>query len=330
MSGYKEEEIRSRSAHNRYLELVRADAERLASDVAAFEAVACPACGGEESESSFVKAGFTYVECAGCHTLFVSPRPGIQHLAELYAESPSTKFWVDEFFAPMAGARREKIFRPRAEFIAGRFPSLSRARVGDIGAGFGLFLLELRRLWPAAELMAIEPSVDMAARLRAGGIPVIQAMLEDVRIDEPFDLLTVFELFEHLHDPLAFLLSARALLKPGGYLYLTTLNGEGFDIQLHWERSKAVSPPHHLNFVNPDSMEALLARAGYDSITVDTPGQLDWDIVEGALIHEGTDPGRFFRTVARRANAATKDELQSWIRSSGFSSHLRAIARRPV
>jgi SAM-dependent methyltransferase len=327
----KEADIRSRETHNRYLALVEADAERLAHDRSAFSDVPCPACGGSNDRQAFAKAGFTYAECADCETLFVNPRPSFATLAQLYEDSPSTKYWVDEFFRPMAEARRAKIFRPRAQYVASRFPQLADGRIGDIGAGFGLFLEELRGLWPKATALAIEPSRDMAAILREKNIPVLEQMLEDVSgADAGFDLLTAFELFEHLHEPRKFLSRMHALLKPGGYVYLTTLNGQGFDIQLLWERSKSVSPPHHLNFINPRSMARLLERAGFVEVEVTTPGELDWDIVEGGWRAGESDPGRFFRTIATHAPDDAKRALQGWIRDHGFSSHLRAVARRPA
>ncbi|NUO38784.1 MAG: methyltransferase domain-containing protein [Gemmatimonadaceae bacterium] len=325
----KEAEIRSRTAHNTYLALVSADAERLAQDHSAFAAIDCPCCGGRSIIEEFQKAGFRYVSCESCATLFVNPRPTFDSLMALYADSPSTRYWVEEFFKPMAEARRARIFRPRAQYVAEHFPDVARGRVGDIGAGFGLFLEELQALWPAANLVAIEPSADMAAILRTKGIPVVEQMLEQVPPSEAgFDLLTAFELFEHLHDPAGFLRHVARLLRPGGVLYLTTLSGFGFDIQVHWASSKSVSPPHHLNFANPASMARLLERTGFDVIEIATPGELDWDIVEGNWQQEGIDPGRLWRTVSRHGGDDAKRRLQGWIRESGFSSHLRAVARR--
>ena len=267
--------------------------------------------------------------CRECGTLFTSPRPTQQALTRFYTDSPSTKFWVESFFKPVAEARRTKIFKPRAELIAERFPDLSSARVGDVGAGFGLFLGELRELWPHARLSAIEPSSDMATICRDKGLPVIESIVEELDPSElQFDLLTLFELFEHFQDPRASLESIRALLAPGGILFLTTLNGEGFDIQLFWSKAKAVFPPHHLNFANPRSLALLLERIGFEIIEISTPGMLDWDIVEGGYQADDLDPGRFFSTVADHASADAKRALQEWIVNSGFSSHMRVIARK--
>ena len=179
--------------------------------------------------------------------------------------------------------------------------------------------------------LAYSTDADMAEILREKKIPVREEMLEDVRVDEGgFALLTAFELFEYLYDPETFLRQVRSLLKPGGYLYLTTLNGLGFDIQLLWNRSKSVSPPHHLNFLNPRSMNTLLHRVGFEVLEISTPGQLDWDIVEGGWRAGESDPGRFFRTVALHGSPAAKLALQEWLRENGLSSHMRAVARRPL
>lgn len=324
----KEEDIRKRSTLNRYLELVREDAARLIRDASGFHRTACPACGGNDLAPQFQKYGFHYEQCRACETLFVNPRPSYEDLMRIYVDSPSTRYWVTEFFLPMAETRREVIFKPRARFVAERFPEVRSGRTADIGAGFGLFLEELKTLWPESDVVAIEPSMDMAGICRSKGLTVIEESLEDVGNAEGFDLMTAFELFEHLHDPAPFVAKVHELLRPGGFFFLTTLNGLGFDIQVLWEGSKSIFPPNHLNFFNPGSMATFLEGRGFSVIEVATPGQLDWDIVEGLYRDEGVDPGRFFSTVSRHGTEDAKQGFQEWIRRNNFSSHMRIIARK--
>ncbi len=323
----KEEDIRKRDVLNRYLELVFEDATRFFSE-STFRRIDCPACGGRDFSQAFEKIGFNYVLCKECETLFVNPRPTYQDLLKIYVDSPSARFWVEDFFLPTAEVRRENIFKPRAKFVAARFPDIKSGRTADIGAGFGLFLDELKILWPESDIMAIEPSIDMAKICRGKGLKVLESTLEDVDLDERFDIMTAFELFEHLHDPSSFVEKVYNFLSPGGYLLLTTLNGLGFDIQLLWEQSKNVYPPHHLNFFNPYSIEKLLLRKGFEIVEIATPGQLDWDIVEGAYLNEGSDPGRFFKAVSRYGTEEAKRDLQQWIRANNFSSHMRIISKK--
>jgi SAM-dependent methyltransferase len=325
----KEQEIRQRSTFNRYLELVAEDVQAIFADRSGFIEINCPACGNDTYEPQFEKLGFTYVLCPDCGTLFVNPRPPYQSLMDFYTQSRSASFWVNEFFLPVAEARRERIFRPRAQYVTDTLGNMADAVIGDIGAGFGLFLEELARLWPSARLVAIEPSLEMVNICREKGLETIPCAVEDVRgWDDQFDLLTSFELFEHLCDPGEFLKKVWHLLRPGGYLFLTTLNGEGFDIQILWEKSKSIAPPQHLNFFNPGSISTLFRANNFAVEKVDTPGKLDWDIVEGMYREDAVDPGRFWRLVAERAQPATKGILQDWISSSGLSSHMRILARK--
>jgi len=323
----KEEDIRNRKAFNHYLKMVSRDVDNYFC-VENFIKINCPACNGEKYKKAFTKDLFTYVLCNQCGTLFVNPRPPFKILNQFYSESPSTEYWVKYFFKPVIEARRDKIFKPRAEQISQKFPEFKNSRIGDIGAGFGLFLEELRKVWGNAEYVAIEPSVEMAKICRDKGFVVIPDMLEDIAgWDEKFDVLTSFELFEHLYNPGNFLKKVNKLLKKDGYFIMTTLNVQGFDIQLLWEKSKSVSPPHHLNFFNPGSIRCLMERNNFQVISIKTPGKLDWDIVEGTVKNENIKLDRFWQLIIEK-DEETKDQFQQWLVKNNLSSHMMVEAKK--
>lgn len=324
----KESDIRDTAILDEYLAMVEKDVCDL-FDFTSFEDVRCPACSSSSHAQEFKKSGFRYVSCKKCSTLFVNPRPAFDALSRFYSSSPSTSFWVDRFFKPMAEMRRAKIFRPRAERMAELIDADKPLAIGDIGAGFGLFLEEMRSIMPRNSYLAIEPSSKMADICRKKGFEVRRECLEDVRnMDGHFDILTAFELMEHLHDPANFVKKVYSLLKPGGRFFLTTLNGMGFDILILWSMSRSVTPPHHLNFFNVRSIERLLTKIGFEVEEISTPGQIDWDIVDGMIKKEGADLGRFWNWFAGEAGEKTKKELQEWISRNNISSHMRVVARR--
>ena len=168
----KEEEIRNRSAFNRYLELIAEDVKTIFADRSCFVQIDCPACCGKNYHPQFEKLGFTYVLCSDCGTLFVNPRPPVQLLMDFYTQSRSADFFVKGFFQPVAEARREKIFRPRAEYVRDALPQIANGVIGDMGAGFGLFLEELAKLWPSSRLVAIEPSAEMVNICKDKGLGI--------------------------------------------------------------------------------------------------------------------------------------------------------------
>jgi len=86
--------------------------------------------------------------------------------------------------------------------------------------------------------------------------------------------------------------------------------------------------PSRPQFFNPRALAGLRESVGLLVDEVSTPGELDWDIVEGA-IKDGVGAGRFWSSLARREDEIGKHELQSWISQHGLSSHMRIVAHKP-
>ena len=325
----KEKDIRKRETFDKFIGLVEKDAGSMLK-TGSFVKVNCPACGSAKLTYEFEKFSFKFVSCKECATLFVSPRPDFSALSDFYSKSRSMDFWMREFFMPFLEMRRKKIFKPRAEYASRILKGRKGLHVGDIGAGFGLFLEEVMKTLPGNHYTAIEPSRDMSDICRQKKLDVKCAYLEDLNhTDTKFDFLTSFELIEHLFDPGVFLKKVYSLLKPGGSFLLTALNGKGFDILLLWDKFKNILPPQHLNFFNPSSISCLLERLGFELVEVATPGKLDWDIVEGMIRNDGVRPGRFWEYFERKGSPESKKELQKWISKNNLSSHMRILAKKP-
>ncbi len=94
----READIRRKKAFDTYLEMVREDCRRLFGEPEALKPATCPACDSCCSTLQFTKMGFEYALCDKCETLFARTRPSFLSLKGFYLESPSTNFWIEEFF----------------------------------------------------------------------------------------------------------------------------------------------------------------------------------------------------------------------------------------
>ena len=324
----KEEEIRPSKIFNEFLRLAKQDTDTYFGGAERQNGV-CPAC-GEKGVPAFVKHGFQYENCSNCHSLFVNPRPVAGAFSRYYTESPSSKYWASTFYKETAEERREKLWQPKAKMIrdiANRYAS-DRHDVVDIGGGYGLFAEEYEKI-SGKKVIVIEPGPSLAQVCREKGIFVIQDFLENINAGQlgvnP-KVFVSFELFEHLHDPHKFLCHLLGIMSSGDLFIFTTLSGVGIDIQALWEDSKSVSPPHHLNFINPKAARILLERVGFTPLEARTPGKLDMDILckEPALIKD-----RFWRTFAAQATDKEKQSMQIYLADNGLSSHMLAVAQKP-
>ncbi len=117
----------------------------------------------------------------------------------------------------------------RAAFVAERC-ALGSARVLDVGCGGGLLAEALARA--GARVTGIDLAVGMieVARLHAheSGLDIdYRVASAEALADEsppPFDAITCMEMLEHVPDPAAQLATFRRLLRPGGELFISTIN----------------------------------------------------------------------------------------------------------
>lgn len=324
----KEEDIRPQALFDQYIQLATLDAEHYFS-LNDRVSIACPACSGV-GVHVFRKSGFDYEECLLCETLYVSPRPPAEAFTRYYTESESSKFWATTFYRETAEARRERIWKPKAQLVRsllGKY-GFDSPSIYDIGGGYGIFAQEMRAL--GSRTIVVEPAPHLAAICQQNELPTIEAFLEDLdaaQLTESPKALVSFELFEHLHDPRIFLEKVHGLLAPGEIFIFTTLSGTGVDIRALWEDSKSVTPPYHLNFLNPYSVSVLMESVGLQTLEVTTPGKLDISILENnrELIKD-----RFWRSFIRLASSQEKSDWQDYIARSGWSSHMMITCRRPA
>lgn len=319
----KEEEIRPKELFEQYLKLSAKDGAVL--DHSKFEEINCQSCGANLNKVLIKKNSYDYKQCSVCRSVFCSPRPSEKQLAELYFKSESSKFWSEVFFPTVSAARKEKLFKPKAQQIAEALKKrqLNIQSICDIGAGHGILLEELKKHLPQVKLYAIEPDTNSAKVCKEKGIETLEKISEDsVEWHNKFDMVISSEVVEHVFDVNKFILSMNQLLKPNGVALITGLGYEGFDILTLQEKSNSISPPHHLNFLSLKGFENIFLQNNFSSVEVWTPGKLDVDIV----INSGFR-NEFINSLIERGSDALAD-FQQFLVKHKLSSHVWVLAQR--
>jgi len=242
--------------------------------IAAEPLLACNLCGGVEHTRLFRKRDFELVRCAGCGLAFIVNPPRADELAGLYSAAADYHGALldpaDPGFAAMRGIARQHVKMLRRSVSAPH-----GLRLLDIGCSSGLFLDAARAA--GCEVVGAELSADTAAFARSHfGLEVDTGdWREGGYADGSFDVITLFDVIEHLPDPLGELSAIRRLLKPGGLLLQSTPNIDGLFPRLSYALANRLDywphpePPYHLYQFSDRTLAELTERAGYEVTRID-------------------------------------------------------------
>ena len=134
------------------------------------------------------------------------------------------------FWDPRGEFRPLHLLNPvRTQFIGARV-ALAGSRLLDVGCGGGLLAEALARAGASVTGIDLAPGMIEVARLHAAesalAIDYRVAAAEDVARATPqgFDVVTCMEMLEHVPEPAAMTATLARLLRPGGALFVSTLN----------------------------------------------------------------------------------------------------------
>lgn len=221
----------------------------------------CPLCGGLSSPRYLPvdDMGRTWRidRCASCGVGFLNPT---LKGAEL------DPFYSDEYYGP--GHHR---FSGGAEGI---IPLFRRARarkvmrlmpnggaILDVGCGRGIMLAELARR--GHRCVGIERSESAAKDARKWGLTVHSGNIEDLGLPENyFDLITFWQVIEHVERPVEAIAEAARILKSGGRLLAQVPDIDGLQARITGDSWFHLDPPRHLWHFNMRSLDLLMSKAG--------------------------------------------------------------------
>jgi SAM-dependent methyltransferase len=109
----------------------------------------------------------------------------------------------------------------------------------------------------------INPYAAEIARDRYGLQVRIGTLIEAAYPAHFFDVITMWDVLEHLHQPLENLREIDRILKPDGLLILRVPNVSSWDAKLFKRSWAGYDAPRHLYVFSPSTLEELLLKAGF-------------------------------------------------------------------
>lgn len=257
----------------------------------------CDLCGCDQAVSYVEPWGsnageFRVVRCVGCGLLATYPRPASTaafYGHDYYSAVPSSSADVKEAVLRSLARRQLRypqrdgepkgavgkwivaMIAPLAHRQSLRLPVwIPHGKILDVGCGWGGYLRLMSTLgW---DTVGVEVSADAVRYAQAElGLDVRQGDLRSQTFgDESLDVVTFWDVIEHLHSPSADLTEAFRILKPKGWLLLKVPNSRGLAARLFGRVWRQWDLPRHLWHFDATRLRALVTKLGFSVVVVES------------------------------------------------------------
>jgi SAM-dependent methyltransferase len=225
---------------------------------------------------------FTVIDCTNCGFIHIIPLPSKKEISKLYKK----KYYTD--VKPQYIKKYEQeidywnmLFDEKIHYLETKIKRKAKS-ILDIGSGSGFFLKRAKeRGWTAH---GIEPNQIASDYSRKIGIPVINDFFQNIDIKnmQQYDAINLFDVLEHVDNPIELLKRCYLLLKSKGIIVIESPNDynplqeivkKSLDKEEYWltidtksRNYKWSSKTDHLNYFNFSSLKKLLKKMNFNVI----------------------------------------------------------------
>lgn len=274
----------------------------------------CPLCGSSDSKLELTKHSIDLLHCLVCDVRYSARIPA--DLNDIYDDVHyvvHSKEDSDEHFK----YRRTRFGSERVNILEALCGDLTDKQILDIGCGTGFFISSAAE--KCKHVYGAEFSdIRRGEAMRRTGLTVFSQSLEKLP-KRDFDIITAFDVLEHVPEPIPFMRSIDEILNPDGYLFLFVPNFDSFSMTVMREYSPAVDSTEHVLLYNHSSLRFLAKIFDYEIVYTETQGMdIDNILSMSEYLHKPTD----------KYLVEWKHELQAMINAAQCADSLRIILKK--
>jgi len=228
----------------------------------------CPSCGHDdvkfwlEGPDRFFGGSevFSLLRCPQCALVWLDNPPKPEEMDKHYGPD------YDRLITSSGETSPER-WRARREAIS---QHKSAGALLDLGCSSGAFLESLKG--PAWQLYGIEMSADAARRAeaRSSAQVFVGDILEAPFAPESFDVVTCFDVLEHVYEPREVMAKVQEWLKPGGIFYVLVPNIDSAESRVFGSYWYGLELPRHISHFSPASLRTIGKSAGLEEVRIET------------------------------------------------------------
>lgn len=216
---------------------------------------------------------FHIVECRNCGLLFINPRPTREEIGRFYPESYSWKetleagSFIEKWVKKLEKKYRYHLLKDEVSKVL-KFTGKGSGTVLDVGCGTGDRLDVFRNM--GFETYGVETSDSADYAKDHLQLNVLKGDLFSAHFpDRFFDIVTLYNVLEHIHNPMRVCEEIWRILKENGFLVVQVPNKDSLQYKIFKKRWAAFDVPRDLYYFGTKTINCLLKKTGFDITKID-------------------------------------------------------------
>ncbi|MDP3142919.1 MAG: class I SAM-dependent methyltransferase [Candidatus Omnitrophota bacterium] len=232
------------------------------------ERVNCNLCGRNDTQTLFktqdrawlVEGSFNLVKCLNCGLIYLNPRPDAVEMSKYYPPPYFSRVIADGRLSVGDESLMKRDFKLRLKEIV-RYKN--GGRFLDIGCLDGYFLAYLKKIGWQVSGVEIDSTACRFARDKLGLEVFCGELIQAAYPERYFDVISLYDVLEHLSNPSAALREIYRILKDDGLLCIRVPNIDSLEFRIFKERWLAIDAPRHLFHFQTRTIKKILEKCGF-------------------------------------------------------------------
>jgi len=229
--------------------------------------IRCPICGFYDAGLYLIKKDYKFYRSENCGLIFIWPTPNLNKTELIYKADYFTG--AKQGYGYVNYDRDKEPMKKTFIKYLGLIEKYNRHKDAllDVGAATGFFMdLVRKRGWKTKGIEISEYAVKEA---RKKGLDVIPGILENASFrNDSFDAITMWDVLEHLSDPLKIMKIVNSILKKGGILAINTPDSASLWARLLGRCWYLLIPPEHIFLFSKKALHILLENNGFEILEI--------------------------------------------------------------
>ena len=277
----------------------------------------CPNCNSNNFKKELNKDHLDIVKCNNCDLVYTNPIFDEEHYLEIYKATEYQEV-VKDLGEKSHEYRVKRFGRERVKAIE-RYLTNKNSDVSllDVGCSTGFFVEAANELeWDAKGIDLNPSAIDFG---KSRGLNLEQVELSKLSSKNKYDVITLYDVLEHLVDPSDIIKQVRERLANDGLISMYVPNYDSASRVLMGKDAHFIWPSHHLTYFTIKTISDFLQKRSFEILEIKTEGLDIFDYIwwQENINEQNTE------VIQKISN-----NLQFFINAGGYGKNLRVIAKK--